>query len=1200
MDILDQPVARAIINRVMPESNEPQVVIGELSDYRHLGELSMIPLEDVGVQIDRIQEAGYKWHVIDNRLIDVAHILFFRECDAKVAEAIALRTRDLGHREPPLSTNEHVELAVLFGIDEDTIERFKEAVYLEMRMGGEVGMGPKLVSQPVVIRIRPTDMFDHTAKEWADQSAQDLGFKVNENTSGFLYADVMPVEQTIEELCGKLDKLPVTYEVLEWADDCNEANKTTRPSVLEEARDRFPDSFESITEAARRGADMPPGAYYVGWSSHFDDPANDYDIELFSDVLKKAGADEVWTDQKFGWSNQPEVVLFTGLSAHEAQDALSVLPMFSTWPALIYPVKDDWGQDTAGESITEAADEEDDVDLDAEPPLAAGEGPAQGVEHSYVGQPIDVITIHVNDAGEQTHVEVEPGEVLTYEERPGEDPEIGVNFHDNDDVVVATIDGELITLEVGAEPADPETDAVDSEGDVLHALSLTIYPDGLPTDTGQEGEPSDDDMEGDVEAGVASEVESVTESALSRYERELGPWFSDDSPRDVLYDIRRLDDEADVTLSDIEAYLATKGPSNESVTDTGEALDVGGLGQGDQDAAKCVCLSCGYQMRQLRARACSTIPCPKCGKELTSESVTEQDDDKGYTIHELEAELSVEGEANPRFGDLSTREVDKHHGWGRVIGGDQGDVLFNGYDVEDGRTVLRSPAVLTWLRDEITDEWSEEEWTTFGQEIVDFAYDSIGLECVESHSDPTSESVTEQDEPADREDDPDLCDICGRRPSVFEGETEGGPSARMCDVCRREYAVDKGNLKDEEPADSKESVTEGDDDWQVVKRAGAGDEAVEWRRGDVTITKETRKSKSAGLGGERYVVRGPGRGDYGALSLEGAQEWADMTIAQESITEQEKYGYLVGMEVKPKEGVLTGGSGMLAGYRKQTGKVVSVSGDDITVKFDDGRTLTFAHDEIDRAGRSKTETARGGYVIKFGRSAYGKVTSDGFLDSTRRVSNATVFNTQLAARKEMEKADLQGRGKVVPLDGEENSTFESVTEQKIPGDAPGKGWMKKQIALRFQLHDQYLTIDTQTGARDEENEKDGVLVTYYLQQYGHDTPTGPYTAVFWKIGRRWELEPKGPQPLPTDEPKDIEANDGQDREENRESASLDFEGAVDLMMSEQGTIEAEFFIAKKDSGEVTDGPFDSYEAADDFLGRKPNRDEYIIVPKASD
>ena len=101
-------------------------------------------------------------------------------------------------------------------------------------------------------------------------------------------------------------------------------------------------------------------------------------------------------------------------------------------------------------------------------------------------------------------------------------------------------------------------------------------------------------------------------------------------------------------------------------------------------------------------------------------------------IYPITMTLSLEGVANPRYSDLDQNEL-KHsdtdrHGWGRVIGGDLGDLYFDGYDVIGGRTYLRSPAVLS---NAIDHTWTEDEIYNLAVDILSNSFSSIGLECVE-------------------------------------------------------------------------------------------------------------------------------------------------------------------------------------------------------------------------------------------------------------------------------------------------------------------------------------------------------------------------------------------------------------------------------------------------------------------------------------
>lgn len=93
-----------------------------------------------------------------------------------------------------------------------------------------------------------------------------------------------------------------------------------------------------MSEAKKPGK----GTLYIKWSSIFDNPSNKYDVKLFSKALKAGGAKKVWSDNAYGWGNQPEVVLFTGLDSLKAEEALSVCPVFAKWGAIIQDAHLDW------------------------------------------------------------------------------------------------------------------------------------------------------------------------------------------------------------------------------------------------------------------------------------------------------------------------------------------------------------------------------------------------------------------------------------------------------------------------------------------------------------------------------------------------------------------------------------------------------------------------------------------------------------------------------------------------------------------------------------------------------------------------------------------------------------------------------------------------------------------------------------------
>ena len=99
-------------------------------------------------------------------------------------------------------------------------------------------------------------------------------------------------------------------------------------------------------------------------------------------------------------------------------------------------------------------------------------------------------------------------------------------------------------------------------------------------------------------------------------------------------------------------------------------------------------------------------------------------------IYHLQNPFVIDAAANPRFGTPSITEIKKaetsNHGFYRVIGGDKGDLLFDGYDVADGKTFLYSPAVQTAYSG-----LNDEEVVEMAREIFDESFASIGIETVE-------------------------------------------------------------------------------------------------------------------------------------------------------------------------------------------------------------------------------------------------------------------------------------------------------------------------------------------------------------------------------------------------------------------------------------------------------------------------------------
>ena len=90
--------------------------------------------------------------------------------------------------------------------------------------------------------------------------------------------------------------------------------------------------------------------------------------------------------------------------------------------------------------------------------------------------------------------------------------------------------------------------------------------------------------------------------------------------------------------------------------------------------------------------------------------------------YEIKDSLIIPGTANPRFGDLSMSEIEN----GRRIGGDHGDIVFYGYVIREGCTVLSMPTLKTAIEDLDSDEVLDT-----AREILDCAFESIGVECVE-------------------------------------------------------------------------------------------------------------------------------------------------------------------------------------------------------------------------------------------------------------------------------------------------------------------------------------------------------------------------------------------------------------------------------------------------------------------------------------
>lgn len=51
--------------------------------------------------------------------------------------------------------------------------------------------------------------------------------------------------------------------------------------------------------------------YYLHYSSIFDNPDNKYNLKTFADAIKVGGGKRIRIERQNGWSNQPNVVVFS-------------------------------------------------------------------------------------------------------------------------------------------------------------------------------------------------------------------------------------------------------------------------------------------------------------------------------------------------------------------------------------------------------------------------------------------------------------------------------------------------------------------------------------------------------------------------------------------------------------------------------------------------------------------------------------------------------------------------------------------------------------------------------------------------------------------------------------------------------------------------------------------------------------------------
>jgi hypothetical protein len=126
-------------------------------------------------------------------------------------------------------------------------------------------------------------------------------------------------------------------EIMAWLKSAEKGQKAKLDTIGKDDSGKGPERYP-MHEAKKPSK----GTLYIKWSTIFDSPANKYDTKLFMKTLKDAGAKKVWTDNAYGWDNQPEVVLFTGLNIRDAESALSNIPVFKKWGAIILDASEDW------------------------------------------------------------------------------------------------------------------------------------------------------------------------------------------------------------------------------------------------------------------------------------------------------------------------------------------------------------------------------------------------------------------------------------------------------------------------------------------------------------------------------------------------------------------------------------------------------------------------------------------------------------------------------------------------------------------------------------------------------------------------------------------------------------------------------------------------------------------------------------------